>query len=331
MNKTLILSPGRQVHIINQFHEYCEVCLGDYDLSVLELYPGTPHLRMPRYSSPEYKQQLLAYIKENNIEYILSMSDIENVLLGRYENDFLKEGCRLIGVSYEVALRCLDKYAFFEWLRNNGIDTPLSFLSKVDIERALQNGTITLPLLKKSRLGMASKGLEIIQSLKEIDDAEQKANKEDWSYLGIKNTDKLTIYQECLKGEEYGVDIVNDMNGNFVACCIKKKLAMRNGETDEAVILDDPTILTVAKRLSSIVHHKGNIDCDLIKCGERCFIIDINPRFGGGYIFSAMAGLNVPALLFGTVKKFTPHHIGKRYRRISKIVEIHEQKDIHYC
>lgn len=324
MNKVLILSPGRQVHIIEQFEKYCEVSLGDYDLSVLALYHGRNHIQMPRYSSIEYKETLLSFIVQNGIEFVLSMSDIENVLLGKYESDMVKAGCCLIGVSYDVAFKCLDKYGFYLWLKDNNIDTPLSFVDVYELKQAIADNRIQLPILKKSRYGMASKGLEFIQIVDMLADEQKDLKASDLSYLGPVDSDNLTIYQECLQGEEYGVDIVNNLSGDFVTCCAKKKLAMRNGETDEAVIIKDDKITELAKQVSLLMHHRGNIDCDLIKTGNRYYIIDINPRFGGGYIFSTMAGLNVPQLLFDTTSRFEIKNVGKKYRRISKLVEIHE-------
>ena len=52
-----------------------------------------------------------------------------------------------------------------------------------------------------------------------------KYNK-DIVYKKVNN--KKYIFQKFLKGEEYGVDILNDLNGNILSCCIKKKLIMRS-------------------------------------------------------------------------------------------------------
>ena len=40
------------------------------------------------------------------------------------------------------------------------------------------------------------------------------------------------------------------------------------------------------------MRHIGNVDCDLILKNNQFYVIDINPRFGGGYAFTHLAGKN---------------------------------------
>ena len=39
--------------------------------------------------------------------------------------------------------------------------------------------------------------------------------------------------------------------------------------------------------------HIGNLDVDLIKRGKDIYIIDLNPRFGGGYPATHLIGVNL--------------------------------------
>jgi len=43
--------------------------------------------------------------------------------------------------------------------------------------------------------------------------------------------------------------------------------------------------------------HIGVLDCDAIVTEDNCYVFDMNPRFGGGYPFSHIAGANLPAVL----------------------------------
>ena len=54
----------------------------------------------------------------------------------------------------------------------------------------------------------------------------------------------------------------------------------------------------MAKKISKKFRHIGNLDCDAIinKKGD-IFFIDFNPRFGGGYPFTHVAGLNFIKLI----------------------------------
>ena len=45
------------------------------------------------------------------------------------------------------------------------------------------------------------------------------------------------FFQEFIEGEEYGMDILNSTDGNYVHSFTKKKLMIKNGETYSAVSL----------------------------------------------------------------------------------------------
>ena len=106
--------------------------------------------------------------------------------------------------------------------------------------------------------------------------------------------DETIIYQECLKGQEYGADIISDLNGNFKNIIIKKKLAMRAGETDIAELIENVVIYEELKKLSALTKHIANMDCDVFLVDGKPYILEMNARFGGGYPFSHMGGCNLP-------------------------------------
>ena len=102
------------------------------------------------------------------------------------------------------------------------------------------------------------------------------------------------IYQEFLPGQEYGADIINDLNGNNRNVIVKKKSAMRAGETDIAETVDEPVIKDELIRLAKLTGHIANMDCDVFLVDGKSYVLEMNARFGGGYPFSHMAGCNLP-------------------------------------
>ena len=67
---------------------------------------------------------------------------------------------------------------------------------------------------------------------------------------------------------------------------------MRSGETDKAKIVINKLFEIFSKKLSKNLGHIGNLDCDVILKNNKIYILDLNPRFGGGYPFTHLAGLN---------------------------------------
>jgi carbamoyl-phosphate synthase large subunit len=52
--------------------------------------------------------------------------------------------------------------------------------------------------------------------------------------------------------------------------------------------------------------HVGVLDCDLFASDQGYSVIDLNPRIGGGYPFSHVAGANVPAALISWINGEQP-------------------------
>ena len=102
------------------------------------------------------------------------------------------------------------------------------------------------------------------------------------------------IIQECIDGVEYGCDIVNDLEGRYRRSFVKRKMGMRAGETDAAESVDMPPIAAAAEKIGRWSRHLGCMDSDWI-VGEdgTPYLIELNPRFGGGYPFTHLSGANV--------------------------------------
>jgi carbamoyl-phosphate synthase large subunit len=105
------------------------------------------------------------------------------------------------------------------------------------------------------------------------------------------------IIQEWLAGQEYGFDVVNDLNGRYVCTLGRRKLDMRAGNTDRAETVADPALERLGEILGRQLRHLGSLDGDVLATHRGYCVLDLNPRFGGGYPFSHLAGANIPAAL----------------------------------
>jgi carbamoyl-phosphate synthase large subunit len=68
---------------------------------------------------------------------------------------------------------------------------------------------------------------------------------------------------------------------------------MRSGETDIAITLKNEILEKLGEKLSKSLKHTGNLDVDVFFDGKTPYILELNPRFGGGYPFTHLAGGNV--------------------------------------
>ena len=109
------------------------------------------------------------------------------------------------------------------------------------------------------------------------------------------DVDHAILIQAMIDGQEYGLDIINDLEGNYQNTIVKKKVAMRSGETDCAETVDSIEIKQIGEKLSKTIKHIANLDCDVFVTSDNTiYVLEMNARFGGGYPFSHLAGVNLP-------------------------------------
>ena len=75
---------------------------------------------------------------------------------------------------------------------------------------------------------------------------------------------------------------------------VKQKLGMRSGETDKAVTVRNEPLEKLGADIAAITRHPANMDVDVFWDGEKAYVLEFNPRFGGGYPFSHAAGIHLP-------------------------------------
>ena len=77
---------------------------------------------------------------------------------------------------------------------------------------------------------------------------------------------------------------------------------MRSGETDCAKVLEDEKIAAVGTAVGEALGHIGNLDMDVFVTEDDIYVLERNARFGGGYPFSHLAGVNLPKAIVKWLK-----------------------------
>ncbi len=251
----------------------------------------------PLIYSDEYIPFLLNYCEKNEIRILISLFDMDLPVLSKNREKFEKIGTRVIVSNSEIIEMCNDKWKTYTFLKQNGFNVPKTYLSLTDVMNALSIGEIEYPVVVKPRFGCGSIAVSIAEDESALLYCTQKSNRTiNTTYLKYELNDisEKIIFQQCLKGQEYGADIINDLDGTFQNAVIKKKIAMRAGETDIAQIVYDSSIYNEVKRLGELTGHISNMDCDIFVVDGKPYILEMNARFGGGYPFSHMGGCNLP-------------------------------------
>jgi carbamoyl-phosphate synthase large subunit len=265
---------------------------------------------VPYVSDPTYFDVIIGLAREHNAQMLISLNDLELPFLAREKGRLQAMGILPIVSDPWVIDACFDKARTAELLTEIGLATPKTCLTLDDAQAALASGELAFPLVVKPRWGTGSIGLEFPQDMRELELAyalvSLRLSRTIIAEASAADPGRGVLIQGRLPGQEYGLDIVNDLDGNHVTTFVKKKLAMRAGETDKAETVDEPVLREIGARIAARLRHVGNLDCDVFMTPDGPAVLELNPRFGGGYPFSHVAGANLPAAFLAWVERRTP-------------------------
>lgn len=321
----LFTCAGRRTYLLKYFKENMQsgdkVVATDMQLSAPALQAADVKIQVPAVYDPQYVDITLGICKEQKIDALISLNDLELPILADNKAKFEALGVTVIVSDPEVIDICFDKYKTAQWVESIGLNAPKTYVTLASAKEAIAKGEIAFPLFMKPRWGSGSIGLETIDDMEELDIYYHLLMKK------IKKTilatasvgDEYIIIQEKLTGNEFGLDVMNDLKGNNVAVSVKQKLAMRAGETDKAITVDLPAVREMGATIGCNLKHIGNLDVDIMQRanGDYC-VLELNPRFGGGYPFSYETGVNMPKAILQWLKveKVDPAILQPEYGRM---------------
>lgn len=287
---------------------------------------------VPRIYEPNYTEELLDICRRFDIALLVSLNDLDLPILSRNAKKFKEMGVALSVSDSSVIDICFDKLKTAKFLESIGLKAPKTYTSICEAKSALKSGELSLPAVLKPRWGSGSIGLEFPQSLEELELAfellQKKLSRTILREASQADWDNAIVIQEQLKGQEYGLDIVNDFSGKNAAVFVKRKIRMRAGETDIAESVEIPELAELGKLIAAKLQHIGNLDCDIFYDGKEACVLEMNPRFGGGYPFTQCSGANIPKayLAWANGERASEDcfnfQIGKTFSKCDRLVEI---------
>jgi carbamoyl-phosphate synthase large subunit len=304
----LFTCAGRRTYLLKYFKAQLagegKIIATDMQLSAPALTAADIKIQVPAVYDSSYIDKTLAICKEHNVKALISLNDLELPIIAANKERFLAIGATPIVSEAEVIDICFDKYKTAQFIESIGLYTPKTFVNLDSAKEALKSGDLTYPLILKPRWGSGSIGIEFVNNDEELDEIYALLNKK------IKKTilatasvgDEYILIQQCIKGQEYGMDVMNDLQGNNLGVAVKMKLSMRAGETDKAKTVANDDIAEIGRTIAKNLHHIGNLDCDVFEKDGKYYVLELNPRFGGGFPFSYEAGVNFPKAIIELLK-----------------------------
>jgi carbamoyl-phosphate synthase large subunit len=252
------------------------------------VYEADKFYQVPRITDEGYIDVIFDICRKEKINGVLSLIDPELSLLAAHADEFAALGVKIIGSSYELCERALDKMEMFRWLEAHGYPCAKSYDHKEAFYADVEAGKISYPVFVKPIRGSASIAISKVYDRETVE-------------LLFSRTEGLMI-QEYLDGQEIGADVYIDMvSGEVVSVFTKKKIVMRAGETDKAVSFKDPALFELIDRFARESGWSGQIDIDIFNVGGTYYISEVNPRFGGGYPHAYECGCDHMTLILNNL------------------------------
>ncbi|MGE0482225.1 MAG: ATP-grasp domain-containing protein [Phycisphaerae bacterium] len=285
----LLTCAGRRVELLQAFRAAgralgvtLRVLAADTTASAPALSCADAGFVVPPVSDAACVPALLDLVRREGVHALVPTIDTELALLSREQAAFAALGCRTLIGTPDVIDICRDKLETYRFLRQNGIDTPMTW-TPAEVRGLAAH---TFPYFVKPRFGSASDATHKIE-----DDA-------DLAYFLSKGRDP--IVQEFVGGVEHTLDAYVGLTGRPACVVPRRRLQVRGGEVSKGVVVKDFALMEagrrVVERLGDSLRGLVTIQCIVTPAGAIRFI-EINPRFGGGAPLSIAAGADFPRWL----------------------------------
>lgn len=235
-----------------------KVFCADQDNEVITRYLSDGFIKLPKLDKKNLKT-ICEKLKKKEINFVLPTRSSELIFWSKNKNFFKKNLINIIVSNFKSINLCLDKYAFYLFLKKNKILTPETSLEK----KVFKN------FIKKPRFGAGGK------------------------YIDQKKNNKIEeIYQEYVDGKEVSADCWISKDKKKYNIMLRNRLRIKNGESEISNFFLNKKILKIVistlkkLNLSGIINLQGFIKKD------KFYIFDCNPRVGGSMDFSYMNGLD---------------------------------------
>ncbi|MBN1765545.1 MAG: ATP-grasp domain-containing protein [Sedimentisphaerales bacterium] len=285
--RILLSSVGRRGYLVKFFKDTIgsqgQVWGCDCSPYAPALYRCDKGVLLPEVSDPKYVDKVMEFCSANDIKMIVPLIDPELEVLSAHRERFFAAGIMAVISPPQTIAIGFDKYLTYQFGLENDIPVPQTVITLEEARNLIDSGSLSWPLVVKPRKGSASANITYCYDKLQLEAAFESC--------------PLPMIQEFISGDEYGYDIFGDQDFQTISVFCKRKLTMRAGETDKAVSTDDPDLIQLGVNIANALELFGPMDVDVMVDEAGPKLLEINPRFGGGYPCSHFCGAEFPSKL----------------------------------
>lgn len=269
------------------------------------------------------EEKTIDAVKRTGTDFVLT------VPIGRYLTTIgsVNDTLGLPGISKQTAVYCTDKLSFHSKMQEKNLRQCNCYEVKADLHeredlcRRIKTGQTHLeyPSILKPRYGSGSRGIHFINSYEELQKGMKHTQGEDY------------ILEECISGEEYGVDgaVIDEQ---FYLVLLRKKentpLPVRQAVAYFSVMPEDEFYVEIKAFMEKAVKVLDMNDCllhaDIISGENGPFIVEMSARPSGHNLHNLFTPLCTG---IDVAEEYVKYRIGKEYNFVPKKTK---QMMIHY-
>lgn len=226
--------------------------------------------------------------------------------------------------AYIKAIEALDFNVFVPWLDEEHI---LFATRNVPFKGKILTSDSNSILIATDKIRTydfcVTNGIEISQRVKTVPAFVRKRFSRGSKFAFVENDqgkldsldDNEYLKQGILRGFEYTVDILCDMQGNYIYAVPRKRLEAINVSTEGQVDMNTQ-IIDYCKKIVEKLPFKGCINIQVFNTETGLYLVEINPRLAGTSILSIKAGFD---LLTDSIRLFLGEEIKRDYHAKDKL------------
>jgi predicted ATP-grasp superfamily ATP-dependent carboligase len=297
MNKKLnilLLDQGRQaLPFLKSFsragHKTSIVCNTRFSEGYFSRYPSK-RLLWPSHmkEGPAFEKKLLTYLKENNVDVVISVGDASSEILSKNKEEIIKH-TRITSPDYFTFLQASDKLRLMQYCMENDLPCPKTYaLTDETIGRLHE--LLEFPVMVKPVRGVGAIGVERYDNQEGLVAA----------YPALREKYGELIIQEFIAPDgsmQYQAEAFVDEKGEMKVCMVILKprfFPVKGGTSTANLTIDHPEITETTRRLLEGLEWKGAADVDYIldPRDNTARILEINPRVTAGIKIGFVAGID---------------------------------------
>lgn len=265
MKAAIIGASGEAIHTIEKAHVY------GIDVVALDGNPmaeGLKYADYPLVIDISDEKSVIEALQREKPDFVLT------VPIGRYLTTIgaVNDALGLPGIGREGAVLCTDKWKFHQRLNRQGLRDCRCYLAEEDLSQI----QVSFPAILKPRYGSGSRGLSMLTCREELKEALLETEGDSY------------VLEECVAGEEYGVDGAVTKDGFWMILLRKKEntpLPARQAVGYYSVPPTDAFWQQVQKYMQRVIECLNLKECllhaDIIRGEKGPFAIELSARPSG--------------------------------------------------